>query len=113
MLRIESPQRFLWGEPQIGADNSAITGTVPPKGTLITYQASSQAIRGIEEKMLPTTYDVTNKVVFIMGAGHGIGKGMAQGLAAAGADVVLNALTSRHAEHIAAEPGRRCSCTAD
>ena len=46
--------------------------------------------------MLPTAYDITNKVVFITGAGRGIGKGIAQVLAAAGADVVLNALTPRH-----------------
>ena len=66
MLRIESPQWFLWGEPRIGADDSAITGTVPPKGKLITYQASSQAIRGTEEEKrylrhmtLPMLADVT------------------------------------------------------
>jgi NADP-dependent 3-hydroxy acid dehydrogenase YdfG len=47
--------------------------------------------------MLPTVYDITNKVVFVMGARRGIGKGIAQVLAA-GVDVVLNALTSRYAE---------------
>ena len=45
--------------------------------------------------MLPTAYDITGKVVFITGAGRGIGKGIAQVLAAAGADIVLNALTPR------------------
>ena len=35
--------------------------------------------------MLPTVYDITNKVVFITGAGRGIGKGITQVLAAAGA----------------------------
>jgi hypothetical protein len=39
--------------------------------------------------MLPAVYDVTGKVMFITGAGRGIGKGIAQVLAAAGADVVL------------------------
>ena len=39
--------------------------------------------------MLPTAYDVTNKVVFITGAGWGIGKGIAQVLAAAGQMVPL------------------------
>ena len=73
--------------------------------------------------MLPDAYDITDKVVFITGAGRGIGKGIAQVLAAAGADVVLNALTPRYVEQTAAEiakdtdrrampllaPGRRCS----
>ena len=45
--------------------------------------------------MLPLAYDITNKVVFVTGAGWGIGKGIAQVSAAAGADVVLNALTPR------------------
>jgi len=53
--------------------------------------------------MLPAVDDVTGKVVFITGAGRGIGKGIAQVLAAAGADVVLNALTPRHVENTAAE----------
>ena len=53
--------------------------------------------------MLPTAYDITDKVVFITGAGQGIGKGIAQVLAAAGADVVLNALTPRYVEQTAAE----------
>jgi 2-deoxy-D-gluconate 3-dehydrogenase len=53
--------------------------------------------------MLPAAYDITNKVVFITGAGRGIGKGIAQVLAAAGADVVLNALTPRYVEQTAAD----------
>lgn len=52
--------------------------------------------------MLPAVYDVTGKVGFITGAGGGIGKGMTQVLAA-GADVVLNALTPRYVENTAAE----------
>ena len=39
--------------------------------------------------MLPAAYDVTNKVVFITGAGRGIGTGIAQVLAAAGQMVPL------------------------
>src|SRR2546428_9969163 len=53
--------------------------------------------------MLPEAYNITGKVVFITGAGRGIGKGIAQMLAAAGADVVLNALTPRDVENTAAE----------
>ena len=30
--------------------------------------------------MLPMAYDITNKVIFIMGAGLGIGKGIASGI---------------------------------
>ncbi|PON16819.1 2-deoxy-D-gluconate 3-dehydrogenase [Candidatus Entotheonella serta] len=61
--------------------------------------------------MLPEAYDVTGKVVFITGAGRGIGKGIAQVLAEAGADVALNALTPRYveptADEIARASGRR------
>jgi NAD(P)-dependent dehydrogenase (short-subunit alcohol dehydrogenase family) len=53
--------------------------------------------------MLPAAYDITGKVVFITGAGRGIGKGIAQVLAEAGADVALNALTPRYVEPTAAE----------
>src|SRR5437879_11334584 len=61
--------------------------------------------------MLPAEYDITGKVVFITGAGRGIGKGIAQVLAEAGADVALNALTPKYVEgtaaQIAAASGRR------
>ena len=61
--------------------------------------------------MMPAEYDVTGKVVFITGAGRGIGKGIAQVLAEAGADVALNALTPKYVEgtaaQIAAASGRR------
>jgi NAD(P)-dependent dehydrogenase (short-subunit alcohol dehydrogenase family) len=53
--------------------------------------------------MLPTAYDITHKVVCITGAGRGIGKGIAQVLAAAGADVGLKARTPRYVEQTAAE----------
>ena len=48
--------------------------------------------------MMPVEYDVTGKVVFITGAGGGIGKGIAQVLAEAGADVAINALTPKYVE---------------
>jgi NAD(P)-dependent dehydrogenase (short-subunit alcohol dehydrogenase family) len=61
--------------------------------------------------MMPAEFDITGKVVFITGAGRGIGKGIAQVLAEAGADVALNALTPRYvsgtATEIAASSGRR------
>jgi NAD(P)-dependent dehydrogenase (short-subunit alcohol dehydrogenase family) len=61
--------------------------------------------------MMPVEFDVTGKVVFIAGAGRGIGKGIAQVLAEAGADVALNALTPKYvtdtAAEIAAASGRR------
>ena len=47
--------------------------------------------------MLPAEYDITGKVVFITGAGRGIGKGIAQVLAEAGADIALNALPPKAA----------------
>jgi NAD(P)-dependent dehydrogenase (short-subunit alcohol dehydrogenase family) len=64
-----------------------------------------------ENVMMPAECDVTDKVVFITGAGRGIGKGIAQVLAEAGADVALNALTPKFVEPvaagIAASSGRR------
>jgi NAD(P)-dependent dehydrogenase (short-subunit alcohol dehydrogenase family) len=64
-----------------------------------------------ERVMMPVEFDVTGKVVFITGAGRGIGKGIAQVLAEAGADVALNALTPKYvtdtAAQIAAASGRR------
>jgi NAD(P)-dependent dehydrogenase (short-subunit alcohol dehydrogenase family) len=53
--------------------------------------------------MLPAEYDVSGKVAFITGAGRGIGTGIAQVLAEAGADIALNALTPRYVESTAAE----------
>ena len=53
--------------------------------------------------MQPAEYDITGKAVFITGAGRGIGKGIAQVLAEAGADIALNALTPRYVETTAAE----------
>ena len=55
--------------------------------------------------MLPAEYDITDKVVFITGAGRGIGKGIAQVLAEAGADIVLNALTNRGPLIMGLHPG--------
>lgn len=48
-------------------------------------------------------YDLSGKVVFVTGAGRGIGKGIAQVLAEAGADVVINALTGKYVERLAAD----------
>ena len=56
-------------------------------------------------------FDLTQKVVFITGAGRGIGRGIAEVLAEAGADIAINALTSRNVEstakNIAEKTGRR------
>ena len=51
-------------------------------------------------------YDLSGKVAFVTGAGRGIGKGIAQVLAEAGADVVINALTPQYVEGLAADIGK-------
>jgi 2-deoxy-D-gluconate 3-dehydrogenase len=56
--------------------------------------------------MMPSEYDITGRIVFITGAGRGIGKGIAQVLAEAGADIALNALTPKYVEATAAEIAR-------
>jgi len=52
---------------------------------------------------MPIEFDITGKVILITGAGRGIGKGIAQVLAEAGADIALNALTPKYVEGVAAE----------
>jgi len=51
-------------------------------------------------------YDLTGKVAFVTGAGRGIGKGIAQVLAEAGADVIINALTPQYVDGLAADIGK-------
>ena len=51
-------------------------------------------------------YDLTGKVSFVTGAGRGIGKGIAQVLAEAGADVIINALTPQYVDGLAADIGK-------
>ena len=48
-------------------------------------------------------YELSGMVAFVTGAGRGIGKGIAQVLAEAGADVVINSLTDRHVTGLAAD----------
>lgn len=61
--------------------------------------------------MLPQEYDIAGKVVLITGAGRGIGVGIAQVLAEAGADIAVNALTNKYvgetAQKITTATGRR------
>lgn len=51
--------------------------------------------------MLPNEFDIAGKVVLVTGAGRGIGSGIAEVLADAGARVALNALTPTYADKTA------------
>jgi NAD(P)-dependent dehydrogenase (short-subunit alcohol dehydrogenase family) len=53
--------------------------------------------------MMPVEFDISGKVVFITGAGRGIGLGFAQVLAVASADVALNAPTPKYVEDTTAK----------
>jgi len=56
---------------------------------------------------MPAKFDITGKVVFITGAGHGIGNGIAQVLAEAGGDIALDALTPTYVEGTLRHPKKR------
>jgi NAD(P)-dependent dehydrogenase (short-subunit alcohol dehydrogenase family) len=64
-----------------------------------------------EREVMATSADLSGKVMFITGAGRGIGAGIAEVAAQAGCDVAINALTHRHvdglAARISADTGRR------
>jgi NAD(P)-dependent dehydrogenase (short-subunit alcohol dehydrogenase family) len=61
--------------------------------------------------MAQPSHDLSGKVMFVTGAGRGIGRGIAEVAAECGADVAINALTDRYvndlAERIASETGKR------
>jgi NAD(P)-dependent dehydrogenase (short-subunit alcohol dehydrogenase family) len=53
--------------------------------------------------MIPQAFDISGKTVIITGAARGIGKGIVQVLAEAGAKVLVTALTNRYLQPLAGE----------
>src|SRR6266853_5488379 len=86
-------------------------GGSPGTTIVARYGPAPRGSESGEHVMMPVEFDITGKVVFVTGAGRGIGKGIAQVLAEAGADIALNALTPKYVEgtaaEIAAASGRR------
>src|SRR4051794_21221751 len=79
-----------------------------------TTSASSRPRRGCLRSLAMTTvnrFDLTGKVALVTGSTKGLGRAMAQGLAEAGADVVVSSrkqdLCDAAAADIAASTGRR------
>lgn len=68
---------------------------------VISSQENIIFIRGVYP--LSQLFDVSNKTVIVTGAGRGIGKSIALGFAAAGANVVLCSRTDKQLENVADE----------
>lgn len=104
-------------EHSANGTTSTAPGIVHQNGTSVSSSASSSAMK-VPNQCVATSlhtlslFDLTGKTALVTGGNGGIGSGMAQGLAEAGADIIIFQIpgdSSSFPTKLAAETGRKVS----